>query len=420
MSRRKSNGDIVVQGETFIKRQGRSFELCDNIPQPNDTLLRLHKIGDYEHFADANHIARVIDFLGTVGSEYAFTSGVYFALDENLKQKKEVNPIISKFDLPKKFRRYAVATVMSENPKSGYNDKDLNSRVHYLVASIRSSNNYASEFAAFDFETNSFHAVDNVLVDSMLQLKRVLQVAKEKQQLVVIPFESFSLQSSHMCTMIVEPKVRNNAVVHIFDPNGEIPSKEPDFPYCKSYKLAVASSVQVLFRFIEVFDHVTVNFRKIPNFNIPGAAPRNSITYGDVDKKFLVHKLDREINGLLYHRESDGICVIVSLFVITQAICFGKRVLQDRFWEEAFRIMSGRPLETGGVVGRVDRNKKVFGGKEVLHQVYTRLIFMRSLAWAIYSKALSKKALSLLGGNTDLVYYDTQTGNIIPHTNIRK
>lgn len=414
MSRRKSVGNFVIQGQTFAKRQGRSVELCDNIPQPDDEVLILHKIGDYEHFADAKHISQVIQFLSTTSSAYAFTSTIYFALDENLKRKKDVQPTIGAYELPLKFRQNAAKAVLRENPKAGYNEKELNARIHYLVASVRSSNNYASEFAAFDFKTNTFEPLESVLPESLLAMQRVLEIIKREQQLLVIPFESFSLLSSHMCTMIIEPKVRGNAIVHIFDPNGEIPGKEPDFPYCKSFRLAVESSVHVLFEMLDVFDNVAVKFRKIPNFNMPGAAPRNTISTGNVDKKFLVHKLDREINGLSYHRESDGICVLVSLFVMTQAICYGRRVLQDRFWQDAFRLMSGVPLEKGSVKGRVDRNKKILGGKEVLHQVYTRIIFMRSLAWAIYGMALSKKSLSLMGGDTSLVYYNKRTGDVAP------
>ena len=120
MSRRKSVGNFVIQGQTFAKRQGRSVELCDHIPQPDDEMLILRKIGDYEHFADAKHISKVIQLLSTTSSEYAFTSSIYFALDENLKRKKDVQPTIGAYELPLKFRHNAAKAVLRENPKAGY------------------------------------------------------------------------------------------------------------------------------------------------------------------------------------------------------------------------------------------------------------------------------------------------------------
>ncbi len=398
---RQSLGDLVVPGSAFVKRTGRASNLCDAVPIPGDSPLPLHQVGDYYMFADESNLMRVVQYLSSLDSAYASSSAIHIAIDENLKRGKTM----AEFDLPSRFKDAAAKTVAAKQ-KTAAKLSELKSRVHYVVASVRTLQNTPSEFAAFHHATNSFVALDRVDGGSLHELNEMLQVAKSAKKLLIVPFDSMALASSHMCTIVIEPKHKSNAIVHIFDPNGEVPTQEPDLPFMKSYRAAVASSLTVLFgEFQDVFDSVSVNFRTIPNFNLPGAAPRNGVTHGAVEKKFLAYQLDRNVYNFVYKREAEGICAIVSLFVMVQTLCFGRRVLKDSFWEETFRAMSGSPLASGSVVAGVNRNKKVFGGREVLHQVYMRMIFMRSLAWSLYKMALPHKKYVAMGGSTPLLHF---------------
>lgn len=397
---RQSLGDLVVPGSAFTQRAGRAFKLCDAVPIPGDSPLPLHQVGDYFMFADESNLLRVVQYLSSLDSAYASSSAIHFAIDENLKRGRSM----AEFDLPSRFKDAAAKTVAAQ--KKAADMSELKSRVHYVVASVRSVRNTPSEFAAFHHARNEFVALDRVDAGSLYELNEMLQVAKSAKKLLIVPFDSMALASSHMCTIVIEPKRQSNAIVHIFDPNGEVPTKEPDFSFMKSYRAAVASSLKVLFQeFQSVFDSVSVNFRTIPNFNLPGAAPRNGVTHGAVEKKFLAYQLDRNVYNFAYKREAEGICAIVSLFVMVQTLCFGRRVLKDSFWEETFRSMSGSPLASRAIVAGVNRNKKMFGGKEVLHQVYMRMVFMRSLAWSLYKLALPHKKYVAMGGSTPLLHF---------------
>jgi hypothetical protein len=400
MSRRKSLGDLVIPGSVFLKRKGRSIELCDAIPIPGDSTLPLHRFGDYYMFADESYLSAAVRYLSSTDSDYAVSTAIHFAIDENLKHERTM----SAFDLPPRYKNSAAQTVLANTTHTVLSE--LKSRVHYVVASIRTTTNYPSEFAVFDHATNEFVALKRVNNDSISELNAVLQMAKETKRLLIMPLDSMALASSHMCTLVIEPKPKNSAIVHIFDPNGQIPSKEPDLPFMRSYKAALESSFLVFFSdFQNVFDNVSVHFHTIPNFNLPGAAPRNGTTYGPIEKKFLAHQLDRDVYKFFYNREGEGICAIVSLFIMVQTICFGRRVLNDRFWIETFRLMSGSPLKSGAVVSGLNRNESIFGGREVLHQAYMRMIYMRSLAWALYRLALPHKDYVAMGGSSEMVLF---------------
>ena len=353
---RQSLGDLVVPGSAFSQRAGRAFKLCDAVPIPGDSPLPLHQVGDYFMFADESNLLRVVQYLSSLDSAYASSSAIHFAIDENLKRGRSM----AEFDLPSRFKDAAAKTVAAQ--KKAANLSELKSRVHYVVASVRSVRNTPSEFAAFHHAGNEFVALDRVDAGSLDELNEMLQVAKSAKKLLIVPFDSMALASSHMCTIVIEPKRQSNAIVHI-DPNEKFRPKSR-FPFYESYRASVASSLKVLFQeFQSVFDSVSVYFRTIPNFNLPGAAPRNGVTHGAVEKKFLAYQLDRNVYNFAYKREAEGICAIVSLFVMVQTLCFGRRVLKDSFWEETFRSMSGSPLASRAIVAGVNRNKKCLAAR---------------------------------------------------------
>lgn len=396
---RKSLGNMVLSDSAFLQRQGRSTELCDFIPIPGESPLSLHQNGHYNSFADDANLAVVVKYLSSLDSDYAISSAVHFAIDENLKKDKTM----SAYDLPSRYKETVANTVLSA--ESYGNLKELKSRVHYVVASIRTMTNFPSEFAAFDHSKNEFVKLNKVNKNSISELNKLLQIAKENKQLLIMPFDSMALSSSHMCTMVIEPKPKNTVTVHVFDPNGEVPTKEPAFPFMKNYRKAVESSILLLFSFQTIFEGTAVNFHSIPNFNIPGARPRNGKSSLPVDKIFLAYQLDRKIYDFVYTNEGEGICVIVSLFVMVMTICFGKRVLKTDFWLQAFRNMSGSPLKSNAVINGLDRNQLIHGGKEALHQVYMRTIYMRSLAWSLYRLALPSKKYNDMGGKSLLLFF---------------
>jgi len=215
--------------------------------------------------------------------------------------------------------------------------------------------------------------------------------------------------------MLVQPKSRGHAIVHIFDPNGSIPQKEPDFPYCKNYRRAVESCIATLFGFQDVFTFTSVALREIPNFNMPGAAPRHEITSldaKDISRNFLSHQLDRRVHRIAYKREAGGICAIAALFVITMTICYGKRALTNAFWEKAFRSMSGAIIAKRYTLDDIDLNRKIRGRDEVFHQIYCRIMYMRSFIWALCEKALTEQEYAAIGGKGTKKFYDKKMARL--------
>ena len=404
---RPSIGDAVMPDFALKRRQGRSA-VCDEIPYPKNKKYVLHKTGDYEHFATDSNLLAVLNYLSVNESRYTIADSIFLSIDENLKPR---GPVASQ--LPPKFLQMPVDFLVSTRPNS--NPSELKKRVHYLSASLRKEFKASHQFAMFDYRTSQFQLVEDDLSAVTEIIEPALKRAYDTDKCLVIPFESISILSSHICTLVVEPRTKGYAIAHVFDPNGEVPSHDPDFPFCKSYRQAVESCIKRMFDLQNVVK-VFVQLRKIPNFNLPGAAPRKHTTFlqsEDVQKHFLSYRLDREKNKLYYQRESEGICVIVSLYVMLMALCYGKRALRDNFWTESFRDMSGdRVSPKYNQSGVVDLNKKIRGGKEVLHQSYNRTIYMRAFAWALYEKSLSAKAFAQIGGNTPSVFYNKVTGEV--------
>lgn len=412
MTRRRSIGDYVVDGKVFDRRKGRS-SVCDVIPTPDDSVYPLHATGDYEQFASQKMLAKILGYLTKQGSEYSVTEPMILSIQEHVKTDKYAK----RYDLPVKFREQLRGR-FGANHDTACRDYKLQSCVHYLSASMKHADTLSSEFGFYDHKSNAFVGdahFDSDANTAMNKFRKALREVEKTKKSLVIPFESESFFSGHMCTMLVQPKSRGHATVHIFDPNGSVPPKEPEFPYCKNYRRAVESCVATLFSFQDVFAFTSVILREIPNFNMPGAAPRHEKTNlkaEDISRNFLSYQLDRGVHRLVYKREAGGICVIVALFVITMTICYGKRALTNAFWEKSFRSMSGSIIAKKYALDGIDLNRKIRGGDEVFHQIYCRIIYMRSFMWVLCEKTLTEQEYTAIGGKGAKKFYDKKMARL--------
>ena len=217
---RKSIGDSHVLGQALEARRGRS-ELCDLLPNPKSRYFELRRIGDYHQFADTTNLSQAMAFLAQQVGEYAMVGNLYCSIDENLKHDAKFR----EFDLPSECRKDAVEYLRSLNPGK-YSRTDLESRVHYFAASLRTSEHVAFDFACFRSDTDRFEPIPAQKNESFREFVRLLQDAKATGRCLVIPFDSFSITSAHMCTLVVagtrvEPKV------YVFDPNGPSRRRSP-------------------------------------------------------------------------------------------------------------------------------------------------------------------------------------------------
>ena len=385
--------------------------MCDGLVSPGDTVYPMQQLGDYHTFSNDENLKRAIKYISEQQSEYAFSGPIAFTVDETLK----ADGLGNDFDMPKKYRKEIIEYLEKSNPGK-YKQNELKNRRHNFYASLRAfSHLEAFDFANYNHKLKKFVMSDVAKRDGAFStFVQLLIEANESSRCLVFPFDSYGIMSAHMCTIIVQPTRRKGgAIVHVFDPNGVVPAVDDTFPFCTSYRAAIHSALTILFGCQSVFINVSIEFEKTPNFNMPGAAPRSIPTSedADVDKLFLSYKVDKYL-GLLYRNESNGVCAVVSLFVMCMAMCFGKRCFNETFWKETLEKMSGKSLDKKyRMIGKLDRNKHLKGDM-ILHKVYNRLMYMRAFAWSLYKQCLSKSQLGVMGVNTPLLMYNKKTGQI--------
>jgi hypothetical protein len=413
---RRSLGEIVPAGSALVDRGGRAA-LCDILPSPRDRMLELQSVGDYNvMFGDPKNIERIMTMLHTNPSEYCVIPPLYFVVEEFLQPaKKTPNEITSEFFLPKAYKHLPVQHLL-KNVRQGKvrHESELNTRNHFLVGGLRGNDTPPMTFSAFHYGTQTFLPVDSQdNDDAAARLFSAIVKAREENKVVVIPFESMAITSGHMCTIIIDPKTRGRLSVNVFDPNGAIPIREAVFPFCKSYRAAVASCLEVLFRMQDVFDKVFVDMPEIPNMNLPGGRPRSNATTKAVTKLYYGSQLDKA-SSLRYQNESEGVCVVASLFVMCMALCYGRRTLRRQWWDEVNGHLLGAEWvpDEFRIVEGVDVTTRVRNGAETLHQAYNRIVFMRTFAWSICKMALWPADLNLIGINAPACLYDKKTGNV--------
>ena len=398
----------------------------------------MKQTGDYYFFANEKNMEKLMTFLFSQSSDYCMVSPVFFSLDEHVNEEKDV-PLFKSMNITNtpEEREYLIKFMMEFNPGK-YTRDQLKRRIHAFSFSLRLQDRSVDRMAVYNPRTGLFvnkypdvdgkeiSLIDHLGVDGPFEMFRNLVLNMQSSgKGILMPFESGAIQSGHMCMIYMHPAPRKYVAVHIYDPNGKIPNEESDLPFCPNYRKLVESAILVLFDHPElksIVHGVSVQFRSIPNFNIPGSRPRTHSrlklkNMSDakiekvLEKSYQGYKMDKILN-VSYIHEWEGICAVVAFWIMVMLLCYGKRALNDDFWFGIYKQMSHKtvkePIRTAGRTIEVNLHTLVFNGKEIVVQVYNRQMYMRAFASAIYNMAIHGSYNKSFGTSKWFIYDKTE------------